>query len=294
MSSGLRYGPAPVTQAPTPSPRLLTSELPSRRQLKPSEMGGQGHVTGVKVIVRDDGEVPSIDNRDECQPARIPAVTGDTDTMCIPSIYNFSHNLPSKSETDLMTENHRAKVMSFVRPKEVVSDAKHDFAVEECSEELINLRNKLAKTKSVINEKISEITMKKSLKKANSRSKVNKATSEVGEVEPRTGSETNKSKSGHERDVIPDKLAKHLDDLVARIRINDDAAPKAHKRRRLQMIDAEPLKRARRESVKRDRSHSIGVNRRRERIPSNTADDDYAGEESTTYNSGEMYQYSYS
>ena len=45
----------------------------------------------------------------------VPPVTGDTDTMCIPSIYNFSHNLPSKSETDLMSENHRAKVMSFVR-----------------------------------------------------------------------------------------------------------------------------------------------------------------------------------
>ena len=60
MSSGRRYGPAPVTRAPTPSPRLLTSEFASRRQLKPSEMRGQGHVTGAKVVVRDDGEVPSI------------------------------------------------------------------------------------------------------------------------------------------------------------------------------------------------------------------------------------------
>ena len=209
----------------------------------------------------------------------MPAVTGDTDTMCIPSIYNFSHNLPSKSETDLMTENHRAKVMSFVRPKEVVSNAKHDFAAEECTEELINLRNKLAKTKSVINEKRSAVAMKK----ANSRSKANKATSEV---------ETSKSKSRHERDVIPDKLAKNLDDLVARIRINEDAAPKAHKRRRLQIIDAEPLKRARRESVKRDVPHAIGVHRRPERIPSNTHD--YTGEELTPNNSGDMYQYSYS
>ena len=131
----------------------------------------------------------------------MPAVTGDTDTMCIPSIYNFSHNLPSKSETDMMTENHRDKVMSFVRKNRDSGDApsstgekgdegdqadrkcalsnasgdwvttcakeslsSHDSALED-TEPMIKLRKRLSINQSNLKVKRLEMALKASLRK---------------------------------------------------------------------------------------------------------------------------------